>query len=190
MDTDEEEAVDDIVELNEIADEPGEGLATEISLNALIGRQSCSTIRITGQIRGQQVLILIDSGSTHNFLSMGVVKRVGISIDCLEPLNVQMENGEIVSCNGICRQVSITLENPVIKDDFYPFELGNVDVVLRVKWLALLDTVQANWRHMFLKFQQGRKWFKICRRIEWRNFLCILFIQKVHIYIQRTSTSY
>ena len=29
-----------------------------------------------------------------------------------------------------------------------------------------------------------------CRRIEWRNFLCILFLQKVHIYIQMTPTSY
>ena len=136
MDTDEEEAVDDIVELNEIADEPGEGLATEISLNALIGRQSCSTIRITGQIRGQQVLILINSGSTHNFLSMKVVKRVGISIDRLEPFDVQIGSGKIVSCNGIYRQVSITLKNLVIKEDFYPFGLGNVDVVLGVKWLA------------------------------------------------------
>ena len=72
-----------------------------------------------------------------------------------------MGNGEIISCNGICRQVSITLNNLVIKVDFYPFELGNVDAVLEVKWLASLDTVQANWNHMFLKFQHGGKWFKI-----------------------------
>ena len=107
------------------------------------------------------MLILIDSGSTHNFLSTDMVKRVGIPIDRLEPFDVQVGNGEIVSCNGICRQVSITLKNLVIKVDFYPFELGNVDAVLGVKWLASLDTVQANWRHMFLKFQQGGKWFKI-----------------------------
>ena len=92
---------------------------------------------------------------------MEIVKHVGILIDCLEPFNIQMENGEVISCNGVCRQITVTLKNLVIKEDFYPFELGNVDAVLGVKWLASLDTVQANWRHMFLKFQQGGKWFKI-----------------------------
>ena len=74
LDIDEDEAADDIVELNEKADESREGVETKISLNALIGRRSCSTMCIAGQIRGQHMLILIDSDSIHNFLSTDLIK--------------------------------------------------------------------------------------------------------------------
>jgi len=40
----------------------------EISLNAIIGTPSPKTMRIVGILRYQQVIILIDYGSTHSFL--------------------------------------------------------------------------------------------------------------------------
>ena len=76
---------------------------------------------------------------------------------------VQIGNGTVVSCQGICRHVVVKLKSVDIDitKDIYPFELGNVDAVLGVKWLASLDTVQANWREMFLKFLLGGRWYKI-----------------------------
>ena len=44
------------------------------------------------------------------------------------------------------------LENVVIQEYFYPFDLGNVDAVLGVKWLASLDKVRANWELIFCTF--------------------------------------
>ena len=84
---------------------------------------------------------------------MAIVKELGISLDRLESFVVQIGNGDIVSNKGICHQVVLKLKNIDIKEDFYSFELGNVDAVLEVKWLASLGTVQANWRETFIKFQ-------------------------------------
>lgn len=42
--------------------------ALEISLNAIIVTPSLKTIRIVGILRNQNVIILIDLGSTHNFV--------------------------------------------------------------------------------------------------------------------------
>jgi hypothetical protein len=41
---------------------------SEISLNAIIGTPTPKTMRIVGWVKGQQVIVLIDLGSTHNFL--------------------------------------------------------------------------------------------------------------------------
>lgn len=47
----------------------------EIFLHALTGSINPKTIRILGKIKGQQIVILIDSESTHNFLDPTIIKR-------------------------------------------------------------------------------------------------------------------
>ena len=46
----------------------------EISLHALSGVSKPRTMRVTGLIRGRKLHILIDSGSTHNFVSLKFAK--------------------------------------------------------------------------------------------------------------------
>ena len=150
-----------VADSKQLANELEDMVPTEISLNAFIGRNSCSSLQLAGSIHGKTVLILIDSGSTHNFLSIAIVKELGIPLDHLESFVVQIDNGDIVFGKGICRQVVIKLKNINIQEDFYPFELGNVDAILGVKWLAYLDTVQANWKEMFIKFQVDGRWYKV-----------------------------
>ncbi|MCI04940.1 hypothetical protein A2U01_0025989, partial [Trifolium medium] len=48
----------------------------QISLHALMGHSIPQTLRVLGQIHQNQVGILIDSGSTHNFLQDRVVKQL------------------------------------------------------------------------------------------------------------------
>lgn len=48
----------------------------EISLHALTSSLNLKTMRVVGKVGGQKVVILIDSGSTHNFLDHSIVKRV------------------------------------------------------------------------------------------------------------------
>ena len=101
---------------------------TKISLNAFIGQISCSSLRLTGNIYDKPILIIIDNGSIHNFLSIAIVKELGIPVDSLEAFVMQIGNGDIIYCKSICRQVIVKLKNINIKEDFYPFELENVEL--------------------------------------------------------------
>ncbi|PWA50635.1 retrotransposon gag domain, Retroviral aspartyl protease [Artemisia annua] len=49
----------------------------------------------------------------------------------------------------------------LIKQNFYQFALGGADVVLGIQWLATLNTVQANWKEMFMKFTIDGKEYKL-----------------------------
>lgn len=44
-----------------------------------------------------------------------------------------------------------------IDQDFYPFSVGGTNLVLGIKWLASLNTVQANWNKMFFIFNLNGK---------------------------------
>lgn len=47
-----------------------------ISLNALIGTPCPSTMRVWGKIGTTSIVILMHSGSTHNFLDLSLVKKI------------------------------------------------------------------------------------------------------------------
>ena len=44
----------------------------EITLYALLGSPSSSTMRVLGRINHQELVILIDTSSTHNFLDTSI----------------------------------------------------------------------------------------------------------------------
>lgn len=50
-------------------------------------------MRVRGNVKKRLIMILIDSGSTHNFLSPDVVKRAGIDVTVTDPLPVSVADG-------------------------------------------------------------------------------------------------
>jgi hypothetical protein len=65
----------------------------EISLNAITGTPNPRTMRLLGVLKGQQVVILIDSGSTHNFVDAQLAKMLGIQVQNGRTIKVKVANG-------------------------------------------------------------------------------------------------
>jgi hypothetical protein len=143
-----EASTDCLVE--QLADPP-DNLA-EISLHALFGKANPTTMKLQGFLAGTEILILVDSGSTHNFISDNLVRELNLTSQFVTPFGVQIGNGDIIRCNRLIKNVNLKIGTLQITQDFYPFSLGGADVVLGIQWLATLNTVQANWHKMFLIF--------------------------------------
>ena len=60
----------------------------EISLNAISGTPGNNTMRLLGRIGQAQVVILIDSGSTHNFIDTSVTEKAKLEVDTTQQLKV------------------------------------------------------------------------------------------------------
>ena len=55
-------------------------LKVEISLNSVVGIMNPKTLRASGNIGEQPVVVLIDPGATHNFLNQKLVEMLGIPV--------------------------------------------------------------------------------------------------------------
>jgi len=51
--------------------------AAQISFNSLAGQMAPKTLRLLGMLVGHQVVILVDGGSTHNFIQEELVCQLG-----------------------------------------------------------------------------------------------------------------
>ncbi|GJZ59741.1 retrotransposon gag domain, retroviral aspartyl protease [Tanacetum coccineum] len=77
---DNEQLEDREVEVNE--NEYEEGInqqdMAEISFHAILRKTSGTTMKVEGTLEGRKVLTLVDSGSTHNFISALLMKQLGL----------------------------------------------------------------------------------------------------------------
>lgn len=72
--------------------------AITLTLNSLFGNTSndLTTMRITGSMEGKTLHILIDMGSSHNFLSDQFFKKGAVKTKNIRPLRVTVANGNQV----------------------------------------------------------------------------------------------
>ena len=83
---------------------------TEITLYALVGSPSSQTMRVRVRIKNEDVVSLIDFGSTHNFLNVIDLDNLRLSLDTSQILEVKVVNGSIVKTLGVCHGVTFFIQ--------------------------------------------------------------------------------
>ena len=107
----------------------------EITLYALVGSLSPSTMRIEGKIQGHCLVILIDTGITHNFLDAGLCSSLKLAIDPVLAFDVKIANGAIVKTLGACQDLQVQVQGHHFCMDLNVLLLGGCDLVLGTQWL-------------------------------------------------------
>ncbi|GJR68471.1 reverse transcriptase [Tanacetum coccineum] len=92
----------------EVVEEPV--IYPHISLNALTGVNTFHTMRIKGHVGRQDIHILVDSGSTHNFVDVLCAKRLGCEIRSICPLQVEVLGRNQMLSTSTCRQFAWSLQ--------------------------------------------------------------------------------
>ncbi|KAJ8772223.1 hypothetical protein K2173_027400 [Erythroxylum novogranatense] len=124
----------------------------EISLHAITGTRSPQSMRLLGYWRGRQVLILVDSRSTHSFVSDSVVADLQATVDEQDGLRVNVANGEQLHSSGICKGAPIELGSSIFTVDLFVLQLKGFDLVLGVNWLATLGPILWDFYLMWMSF--------------------------------------
>lgn len=81
----------------------------EASLNSVSGLTPPQTMKVKGYIRGLSVLVLIESGSTHSFISKQVINKFGMKISGDDMISVQLGIGMWEKSQGTCQGVILNL---------------------------------------------------------------------------------
>ncbi|KAL5818739.1 hypothetical protein ACOSQ4_022581 [Xanthoceras sorbifolium] len=145
----------------EIDDEIQE-VVPEISLHAIMGVQAPKTIQVHGELRGQSVIALIDSRSTHNFINSLVARVVDLQPNSNRRLEVMVASGKKLISHGRCNQIWLKLQEVPFDIDFFILPLEGCDVVLGTQWLRTLGPIQWDFDKMQMKFHKGGEELMLC----------------------------
>lgn len=129
-----------------------------ISLHALLRNSSSQTLRLTGTIKNKNLTILIDGGSTYNFIQDRLVKFLGLPIINSPTFNVMVGNGESLSCTSYCPNVPVSLGSSLFHIDLYILPISGAEIVLGIQWLRTLGPILTNYDSLTMDFSwQGSK---------------------------------
>lgn len=139
----------------------------EICLNSVLGVNNPKTLKLRGTILETELVVMIDPGTTHNFISPSTVQKLGIPVTSTGGFGVVLGTGETIRGQGVCRGIRLCIQGIEICEDFLPLTLGNADVILGIEWLEKLGVVTTNWRTLVMKFNMNGQTFTIGGTLPW-----------------------
>ena len=131
-----------------------------ISCNALAGITTPQTINIEGQIKKKKVLVLIYSGSTHNFIHCKVAKELNYFLYPAPECQVTVANGGTINCSVNCHNIKLSMGEYVLTSPMLSIPMGGADVVLGVQWLQWLQSsgkIAFNFQELLMEFSMEGK---------------------------------
>lgn len=126
-------------------------------LHELLGSPSLGTMRVWGRVNHQDMVILIDSGSTHHFLDSSIWRLLQLPISTQDCFEVKVANGAVLQTEGASHGVQFKIQGHFFQVDLNVLSLGGCDVVLGTQWLYSLGLIQWDFKKLTMQFDHLRK---------------------------------
>lgn len=125
----------------------------EISFHAIAGIEHPQTIRVLGKLKNKNVMVLIDGGSTHNFIDHAIVCKFGLPVIRDKKFEVMVANREKIECTGQCRGLTLTIQGYSVTADYYILPVAACQLVLGVQWLETLGPIKMDYKQLTMNFK-------------------------------------
>lgn len=137
-----------------------------------------------GIIGAAEVRILVDIGSSHDFLHPRVVEKMALPMQKIRPFRVFVGNGEYLLCSWACKQMRIVIQNHVFLVDLYILPIHGPDVILGRIWLKSLRRVTNGFDDGTLEFMRNGEHIRLklvpplAQTVSIRQFASLLSLQR------------
>lgn len=113
-------------------------------------------MRLATRLANEQVVALVDSGSTHNFIHADLAFRLGIPLSLVrDGVRVVVANGDRLTSPGIARGLNLRVADEVFDVDCYALHLGCVNIILGTQWLRTLGPILWDFVNMRMAIWRG-----------------------------------
>ena len=125
----------------------------KITLYALVGSPTPGIIKVKGRANSVSLVILVDSGSTHNFIDAAVVSVLHVPVDESQILEVKVANGDIIKTQGLCKDVQVCVQGQIFLVQLNVLPLGGCDMVFGTQWLSTLGVIKWDFMNLSMEFK-------------------------------------
>ena len=112
---------------------------------------------MTGLIKKQPVPFLMDTGSTHNFISAKWVKSLGLKSQSIKNFPVMIASNKQMVITRSCTQVEWRFGDHIFQADFLVLPSSIFGVILGMQWFKTLGDINWNCAQLTMQFQHQGK---------------------------------
>ena len=152
-----EEATYDESSIEEQRTVPETNVEPQITYYALTGWAAPQTMRVKARIGSQEIVVLIDSRSTHNFINTKLANMLRLAAKPTTAFSVRVANGDKLIRYEKFENVSILVQEIPFSLTVYSLPITGLEIVLGVQWLEMLGSVVCNWKSLTMEFSWGNK---------------------------------
>jgi hypothetical protein len=105
-------------------------------------------------IKGERLLALLDTVSTHNFIQVAMLRRLGLPLSGGDQLRVTVANGDRLPCVGVAQGVEVSIAGAPYTIMCVWIDLGCFDFILGVDFLCTLGPITWDFDARTLAFQR------------------------------------
>jgi hypothetical protein len=115
-----------------------------LSEAAVMGVESPKSLRFLGHIKGHDILILVDSESSHSFLSNVVVGQLSGRSSLPKPLSVQVANGTPIVYQTQFQNAEWVVQGCKFSSDLKVIPLQHFDMIVGFDWLEQFSPMRVH----------------------------------------------
>lgn len=123
-----------------------------ISFHALMGHVVSSTLKLIGSINGQEILILVDGGSTNNFIQSCLAAHLKLVVQSSSHRSITVGNGKVLTCGGEYSVVPLKVGDTIFSVDLILLPIYGANYVLGVQWLLQVGPMVFDYRNLLMEF--------------------------------------
>jgi len=147
--------VQEIWELFQLSSEESESsehaeLCMALSPEAISGKLTPKTLKLCGSVQGHKVVILVDSGSTHTFISTVLASKLHGCTTVPVPVTVHVANGHQLKCQSEFVDMPWSIQNYTFTSTLKVLPLQHYDVIVGMEWLERFSPMQIDWSHKWM----------------------------------------
>ena len=107
---------------------------------------------VRGYFKKLPLTILIDFGSTHNFIDPQIAKQADSFVHSCSIFKFMVANGSTLPYKGKCCNVCISIGYYNLRSNMFVMPLGGCDVILGTQWLCTLGPILWDFAKLWMKF--------------------------------------
>jgi hypothetical protein len=116
----------------------------KLSLNAISRQDHTNCIKLKTRIKDKVMLILVDSGSTHSFISSHFVQLANLSTIPIPPKKVKLANEEWIVNDKMLPQLECYCQGQTFATDMVVLDMNPYDAILGFDWLQAHNPMECD----------------------------------------------